>query len=448
MGKRDFQSVRSEADGKSDNDSKGETATKFVAFIKMQWYVFVLQGPAESGLDVRTLSSRLMNANTETTLVPTAPAPVDTAALETGSDRRTDIDAKMTLVAELLKEVGCDGLLLLDPDNFAWLTAGATARGILDPGEHPAGYCNGEQRWVLCSNLDSQRLFDEEVGELGFQLKEWPYHWGRDQLLADLCQGRRVACDQPLGECKVVGEELRLLRRRLTVYEQACLEAVGGLVSHALEATCRTMQPGITERELAAQVSHRLMHRGVQVVSVSVAAEGRSQTYRRHGFTSMAVERYALLTATGRKYGVCATASRAVSFGDPGEEFRKDHNTVCKVSATYLASTWPDAVPREILLAGRRIYLLSGFEHEWLLAAQGHVTGRAPVELPLLPSTEELFQAGWAVTWSASAGSALSCDTFLLTDKGPKIVTPTEVWPLKRIRVQGADFIRPDILQR
>src|SRR5262245_48980322 len=213
------------------------------------------EGRRSPGLDVRTLSSRLMNANTETTLVPTAPAPVDTAALETGSDRRTDIDAKMTLVAGLLKEVGCDGLLLLDPDNFAWLTAGATARGILDPREHPATYCNGEQRWVLCSNLDSQRMFDEEVSELGFQLKEWPYHWGRDQLLADLCQGRRVACDQPLGECKVVGEELRLLRRRLTVYEQACLEAVGGLVSHALEATCRTMQPGITERELAAQVS-------------------------------------------------------------------------------------------------------------------------------------------------------------------------------------------------
>src|SRR5262249_36399902 len=161
-----------------------------------------------------------------------------------------------------------------------------------------------------------------------------------------------VACDQPVGECKVVADPLRLLRRRLSVYEQACLEAVGGVVSHALEATCRTMEPGATEREVAAQVSHRLLHRGVQVVSVSVAADGRARPYRRHGFTSTAVERHALLTATGRKYGLCATVSRAVSFGDAGEELRKEQNTVCKVSATYLASTWPDAVPREILLAG------------------------------------------------------------------------------------------------
>jgi Xaa-Pro aminopeptidase len=389
-----------------------------------------------------------MNANPETVLLSSPPSPKAAAGPEPGSDRHADINAKMTLVGELLKEVGCDGLLLLEPENFAWLTAGATARGLLDPGEHPAVYCNGEQRWVLCSSVDTQRLFDEEVDELGFQLKEWPCHLGRAQLLADLCQGRRVACDQVVGECKNVADRLRLLRRKLTVYEQACLEAVGAVVSHALEATCRTMQPGETEREIAAQISHRLMHRGVQVVSVSVAAEGRAREYRRHGYTAMPVERYALLTATGRKYGLCATASRAVSFGELDSEFHKEHNTVCKVGAAYLASTWPDAVPREILLAGRRIYLLSDFEHEWLLAPQGHVTGRAAVELPLLPTTEELFRDSWAVTWSASAGAALSCDTFLLTDQGPKLVTPTEVWPLKRIRVQGADFVRPDILHR
>ena len=74
--------------------------------------------------------------------------------------------------------------------------------------------------------------------------------------------------------------------------------------------------------------------------------------------------------------------------------------------------------------------------------------GTVPLRLPLLPTTEELFQENWAVTWSASAGAALSCDTFLLTDQGPKVVTPTEVWPLKRIRIQGAECVRPDVLVR
>ena len=390
-----------------------------------------------------------MSANTtDTMLIPPVPGPAEAAGLDAGSDRRADIDAKMGQVGALLQEVGCDGLLLLDQDNFSWLTGGGAARGTLDPRELPALYCNGDQRWVLCSSVDTQRLFDEEVDGLGFQLKEWPSHWGREQLLADLCQGRRVACDQPLGDCTVVSDALRRLRRRLTAYEQACLKAVGNLVSHALEATCRTMPLGLSEREIAAQVSHRLLHRGVQVVQVSAAVDGRSRIYRHHGFTSSLMEHWGVVTATGRKYGLCATASRSVCFGDINAELRNEQNAVSKVSATYLASTWPDAVPREILLAGRRIYLLSGFEHEWMLAPQGYITGRAPVELPLLPGTEELFHAGWAVTWNASAGAALSCDTFLLTDGGPREVTPTEQWPLKRIRVQGAEFVRPDILQR
>lgn len=364
------------------------------------------------------------------------------------SDRRADVDAKQARVAAVLQEVGAEGLMVLEPDNFAWLTSGATPRGNLDPAELPVVYFSAEQRWLLCGNVDTQRLFDEELDGLGFQLKEWPWHWGREQLLADLTQGRRVACDRPWREATPVGDRLRHLRRALTTYEQACYRALGSIVSHALEATCRTLDAGQTEREVAGHLTHRLMHRGVHPAHVGVAADGRARLYRQFGYTSVPVKRSAALTVTGRKYGLTLTAGRSVSFGEPDGELRKEQDAVCKVGATYLASTWPDAVPREILSAARRVYQLTGYEHEWLLAPQGHVTGRAAVELPLTPTTEELLQNGWAVTWRASAGAALDCDTFLIGDKGAELLTPTEVWPLKKIRVQGADFLRPDVLQR
>src|SRR5262249_46816944 len=120
----------------------------------------------------------------------------------------------------------------------------------------------------------------------------------------------------------------------------------------------------------------------------------------------------------------------------------------CKVSATYVASSWPDSVPKQILATGRRVYLVTGAEHEWLLSPQGHLTGRAPVELALTPSTEDLLQANWAVTWRGSAGVGLSCDTFLLTEEGPRTTRGGEGWPLKRIRIQGGEFVRPDLLVR
>jgi Xaa-Pro aminopeptidase len=386
-----------------------------------------------------------MNSTAESGVL--SPEKTDFAS-EEAADRRADLDHKHGRIANLLQEVGCDGLLVLDPENFAWLTAGAAARGVLDPAAFPALYYNGDQRWLIASNVDSQRLFDEELDGLGFQLKQWPWHGEREPLLADLCHGRAVACDRARSGLQLVGEQLHRLRRALTPYEQACFRAVGAIVSHAVEATCRHLAPNETEREAVGQLHHRLVHRGAQPVLVEAAADGRSRRYRQCGFTAVPIQRYCVLTVTARKYGLCVTASRSVCFGDPDLALRQEHSAACKVSATYVASSWPDAMPRQILATGRHVYQLSGFEHEWRLCPQGYITGRAPVELTLTPQTEELLQVDWPVTWHASVGAACSCDTFLVTSDGPVPVTPTEVWPLKRIRVQGAEFHLPDLLLR
>jgi Xaa-Pro dipeptidase len=368
--------------------------------------------------------------------------------LTTPSDRRTDVEAKQARVAEFLKENNADGLLVLLPENFAWLTAGASARGILDGEANPALYYSAEGRWLLCSNVDSQRLFDEEIDSMGFQLKEWSWHSGRATFLSDLCQGRTIAADTALGPCKVVAADLQKMRLALSDYERACYRALGQIVSHALEATGRTANPGESEREIAGQISHRLIHRGAWPIMITVAADGRSRLYRQGSFTATPARSYCVMTATARKYGLCARASRAISFGQPDALFRKEHDAACKISATYVASSWPDSVPRAILAGGQRIYQLTGVEHEWHLCPQGQITGRLPVEFELTPQHEELLQANWALTWHASVGAAVSCDTFLISEDGPRALTTPDNWPLKKIKIQGAEFVRPDVLVR
>ena len=201
-------------------------------------------------------------------------------------DRRADIESKHAWLAQLLGDVGCDGLLVLQEENFAWFTGGGSARGIVDESSLPGLYVSGEGRWLLCANVDTQRMFDEEIDGLGFQLKEWPWHWGRRQLLADLCAGRNVACDQALDGCRNVAGLLLKQRLVLSEYEQACYRALGQIVSHALEATGRTLVQGETEREIAGQLSHRLMHRGATPLVCSVFADGRSRVYRHAGYTA------------------------------------------------------------------------------------------------------------------------------------------------------------------
>lgn len=365
------------------------------------------------------------------------------------SDRRADIDGKQARVAELLQEIECDGLLVLEPENFAWLTSGGNPRSSFHLEEQPALFFTTDQRWVLANNVDSQRLFDEEVNGLGFQVHEWPWQKGRKKFLENFCAGKQLACDREISGLKLVAEYLRQHRRALTAYEQVGYRVLGQIAVHALEATGRAMTPNdLSEQEIAGQISHRLWHRGAELVAVSVLADGRSEFYRQAGATPARVHRSCLLTLTAHKFGLCVTASRALSFGPPAETFDREQDAACKISATYIASTWPDALPRQILATGRRVYQLTGYEHEWRLSPQGQVTGRASVELAVTPQTEELFRQGWAVTWRASVGQAVSCDTFLITDQGPESITPAESWPQKRIRVQGGEFLRPFILQR
>lgn len=378
----------------------------------------------------------------------TAPPSVVDMNLTAPMDRRSDVEQKQLRIAALLQEVGCDGLLVLQPDNFAWLTGGGAARGILDANVLPGLYFTPDARWLLASNVDTQRIFDEEIDGLGFQLKEWPWHTERAQLLTELCQGRKVAADTPFGACTDVGAHLQILRRTLSDYEIACYRILGQTLSHALEATGRTLSVGETEREIAGQISHRLLHRGVQPLLISVTADGRGRAYRQPSFTSTSITKTGVMTVAARKYGLCARASRSVSFGQPDANFRRDHDCACKISATYVAGSWPDSVPRQILLTGQRIYQLTGVEHEFYLASQGHLTGHAPVELGIALHDEQLLQARWAITWCVAVGAGVSCDTFLISEEGPRAITAAENWPLKRIRIQGAEFVRPDVLIR
>jgi Xaa-Pro aminopeptidase len=365
------------------------------------------------------------------------------------ADRLADIDAKHETLLALLREREREGLLLLEPANFSWLSAGATARGVLDPAEHPALYIQNSYRWLICSSVDTQRLFDEELDGLGFQVKEWPWSWGRRQLLADVCEGKRLLSDSPFADCLSVGDALMLMRRRLSELEQARLLDLGKDLAHALEATCRNCLRGETEEEVAGQLAHRLLHRGLEPILVEVSADERLRKYRRHRPSKAKVERNCVVRATARRHGLHATASRVMSFGPPDTPVRNELEVAVRWSSVLIAASTVGAKVNDAFIHGARYLEAAGFEHEWRLAPLGWVTGHAQQEIPFLPSEgQRSMEAGWAVVWNASVGAVANTDTVLVTALGPQLLTPAEAWPVKRIRVAGLSIDRPDILVR
>jgi len=353
------------------------------------------------------------------------------------AERRADIDAKQAALVPVLAALGVESLLLLMPAHVAWFTSGMNVHGLIPDSERPAIYTNGHHRWLVCSNVDTQRLFDEELDRLGFQVKEWHWESGRSDFLAYLTAGEKVATDRPFPQIPLANEALRPLLRALSSFEQSQYCELGKLVATAVEATALHCAQGQTEREIAGQIGHRLLHHGIEPMFVSVTADGRGAKYRRTGAGLTPVTRTAVLQATGARDGLFATCSRTVSFGSLPIEFSISHDLAVKQSALFRSWSQPKTTIGAIGVAGRAVLTQSPFESDSWLSPPGYGAGRFPVEFLGRPGQEEPLAANLAVVWQSRVGPAAVVDTLLVTDSEPIAITPPTEWPVKRLVVRG-----------
>jgi Xaa-Pro aminopeptidase len=362
--------------------------------------------------------------------------------------RRANVDAKQEQVARVLEAMGCEAALLLMPAHVSWFTAGMNVRGLIADSERPAVYTNGRQRWLICSNADSQRLFDEELDRLGFQLKEWAWEGGRADLLMSVTTGKKIAADRPFPGTQQVAERLRPLVRVLSESEMTDYRALGQLVAHAVEATARTVKVGATEEEIAGQLGHRLLHHGAEPAALSVTADERGARFRRTGFTSAAVRRTCLLQATAQRGGLFVTAGRAICLGELPEDFRKGYERSLRLAALFRSASVPGGTMKAARAEAPLV--LAGTTHEFdgRLAPPGFGTGRFPAEELRRAGQDEPFVAGQPLVWQPRVGPAAVVDTVVVGAGGPECVTPPTAWPFKRVGIHGRSHDIPDVLVR
>jgi Xaa-Pro dipeptidase len=360
--------------------------------------------------------------------------------------RRAEIDQRQNMIASLLHDAQCEFILILNPANFRWLTAGADLAGLYARDEHPAIFFNNSQRWLIASNVDAQRLFDEEINAMGFQLKEWPWIGNRDLLLAEMVYGRKVCCDTPFRDCKTVSNYLSGLRRQLSGYETDQMESLGKMVAHALEATGRNISQGDREEEIAGHLAHRLLKHGIEPIYLQVSGDGRSRNYRRRSFGAMKVEKWVVIQATGKKNGLHITASRTVCFGNEiPADIQAEYNAALKMATICLTNASPNERVSTTLEAGRESLLATSFEHEWRNSPPVVLTGREASEIVLTPSSTDRWLPNWAAIWQPRIGATAVVDTYLLEEGGWKTLTPSTEWPVRRSMLHDRAMDFPDI---
>jgi Xaa-Pro aminopeptidase len=383
------------------------------------------------------------------------PALADPAADFGGPElkrRREDVELKHERIREFLNATNHDAVVLGLADSVAWFTSGGDLG--LDLGSESSSillYVNRSSRAVIADNVQSGRVFEEELAGLGFQLKEHPWHEDAARVVAELGHNKRLITD--LGSYGVEfsrreNDPLRKLRRRLTPLERLRLRMLGRTMSQAVEATCRNFDRGEREADIAGHLAHRLIREGVTPVDVRIANEDRQSRFRQPRSKAAPILHRATISVTGRRHGLCASLSRTVSFGEVDETIRAQHALAAMVDATCIFFSRPGQVVSEVFRRAKRIYEKFNHPQEWLSDYQGNVVGYSPREAVLRPESALVLESDFALAWSPSVRAARAQDTIMIDGRGYEIVTPATDWPQIEVSVKGYPIQRPGILIR
>ncbi len=385
----------------------------------------------------------------------TLPPLLDPAADHEAADlksRRDDIEEKHQRVRDFLDATGQDAVVLGLSDSVAWFTSGGDLGQMLGSDQSSILlYISRTSRAVVADNVQSSRVFEEELAGLGFQLKERPWYDDPHQLIAELCHNKRVATD--LGQTgysllRRESDALFNLRRRLTTIERQRLRELGKTLSTAVEATCRNFLPGEREADVAGHLAHRLIREGVVPVDLRVASDDRLGRFRQPTFKASPIRKRATIAVTGRRHGLCASITRTVAFGKVEREFRENHSLATMVDATCIYFSRPQQVISEVFRRAKRIYEKFDHPHEWTLDYQGSLIGYSPREVVLRPDSSLVLDSHMALAWSPSVGSARTEDTVIIDTRGYEVVTKMVDWPQIEVAVKGYVIPRPGILER
>jgi Xaa-Pro aminopeptidase len=240
--------------------------------------------------------------------------------------------------------------------------------------------------------------------------------------------------------------EFARLRYSLLPDEVERYRRLGNDVADSFWEAAHLVHRGMTEHEMAAELSYRLTQRGISPLVLLAAADDRLSAYR-HPLPSMnGLKSLALLSVCGRRHGLIVSASRLFSLGAVPGELRRRHRAVCEVSSWLMHHTVPGVKIADLFERLKERYRAVGFPDEWQLHHQGGATGYLVRDYRASPSSPEVVCSQQAFAWNPTIAGTKSEDTIIVTENGFEVLTADPRWPAVEVDLDGRIFHSPDIL--
>ena len=306
-------------------------------------------------------------------------------------------------IQQELRRRGLDGMLVTDEKNQRYasgfpITDGAVVVGL-------------EKSWLITDSRyieAAEAAVDGSLTEVVLYDREHPL----TGIIRSVCAGMaRLAAEDKklshvgyLGYEKALGRELlpagdlfETLRAAKTEEEIACMIEAQRISEKALETVLHIIKPGMTERQVAAELVYNMLKNGSEGNSFDPIVITGSKTSLPHGVPGDKViqsEDFVTMDFGSIKHGYCSDMTRTVAVGSASEEMRNVYDTVLRAQLAGIAAAKAGVPGREIDAAARKVISDAGYG-KYFGHGFGHSLGLDIHELPNAnPSGEAPMPAG------------------------------------------------------
>ena len=232
---------------------------------------------------------------------------------------------------------------------------------------------------------------------------------------------------------KVIGSEniLESLRASKDDEEIASMIEAQRISERALEETLQIIRPGMTEKEVMAELVYRILKNGSEGNSFDPIVVTGKNTSKPHGVPGDTVIQdgdFLTMDFGSLKNGYCSDMTRTVAVGHATDEMRAVYGIVLEAQLAGIAAARSGVIGKEIDAAARKVIADAGYG-ECFGHGFGHSLGLEIHERPLAGPREERVMPEGAVV-SAEPGIYIPGkfgvrieDVMILRPEGAEVIT-------------------------
>ena len=283
-----------------------------------------------------------------------------------------------------------------------------------------------------------RRSSNEKHSDSDFSSNSGSRFQPHQDLIADLCRGRKVLTDIPVANTTAAPERIAALRQPLSALDAKRMTQLARVATHAVEATARRIRPGMTEigSRWRSRSQTRQTH-GDTRPRFRFAPTAEMNAFRHWMYGEDPIKRYAVISCMARRWGLHVGICRTVCLDRIPDELADAYGKLVLVHATGQFFSRNGTQLGDVWSKIHRIYEKFGLASEWQKSDQADVIGFTTNDHQVYPDSPVFLTAPTAVYWHPSVGPAMAGDTMLINKKSAHFLTSRSSWPTLQVRLTG-----------